>query len=153
MTLSKGKIFMVVGYKFIDINVVDPTTGEIHFAGNYGDIENIQSCIHCYFVQLATAKERSYLHDQVFHEFYDFGAKLAKKNSSPCLMPHNMSAIWKLFGLGGGCKNANHLCYCCEYHSNEILWFTTGNLRCSCSCKQMHNMPLLGHEHQIRHCL
>ena len=148
--LTRKRVHTSIGYKFLDHEAKHPKTGELLFVEKEEWDEATQQvrrtyrdCQNCdwYLVtDMVSAQESSKVYNLVFQNFFAFTDSLSKGLSPfrPVDIVYNgdMSAIQKITGRGGPCKNANGFCHCCGCHSKrDLLRYVIGDERCS-MCKK-----------------
>jgi hypothetical protein len=132
--LSKRLTHVTIGFKIADIAARCPYTGRALFMDT--DPALLQSRNLCIPVKIAMCKETKQIYKDEFEGIFERFHLLSDKseNGLPLDSPFrregfkpirlalncDMSATWKVFGIGGAAKVHTLPCHCCAIHSTSL---------------------------------
>jgi hypothetical protein len=149
--LFKDRTHVSAGIKISDPRGVHPVTKQplfIREEDGEEKIVKIQSSEMCCILIIADARDKKELYEDVFKEFYEWGAQiqnvgLPASDHGPALLPFHVAhttdlkASWYLSNRGGGCKNKNYFCTFCPCTRHNLVSYNIDDERCNrCKCRQ-----------------
>jgi hypothetical protein len=151
--ISKRIVHVTMGFKVNDPSAVCPFTGRPLFLSS--DDQLMQSRNICIPVLIVLKRETKDVYKH-FWDTYKFfremstgwdvvkdgpirDNELTRRAFKPVKLALNMdmSATWKLFGIGGAAKVKQHPCHCCAIRSKDLS--TPNATPCNKWCRELHS--------------
>jgi hypothetical protein len=151
--ISKRIVHVTMGFKIVDVAAKCPFSGRPLFMNN--DDQIMQSRNLSIPVKMVMKKETKAVYDeftQVFNKFLELSDSWDEEKSGP--RPENkytgtcgykplklalnmdLSATWKLYGVGGAAKNMIEPCHCCALKSKKLV--EPNAVQCNKWCALLH---------------